>query len=90
MVTNTLDKADCKVVLAYKNNTTGLYYAYEYTGLLIDQNDNILKPEDKSATPVEFVEGDILITVSTTTESYEAVKANFERSGNMLIYEINK
>ena len=90
VVTNTLDKADCKVVLAYKNNTTGLYYAYEYTGLLIGQNDDILKPEDKSATPVEFVHGDILTTVTTTVETYDAVKANFERSGNMLIYEINK
>lgn len=90
VVTNTLDKADCKVVLAYKNNTTGLYYAYEYTGLLIDQNDNMLNPEDKSATPVEFVHGDILTTVTTTVETYDAVKANFERDGNMLIYEINQ
>ena len=76
------------LVFAYKNNTTGLYYAYQYNGLLIDQNDNILKPDTLSPDAAEFFPD--YFTVSSTLESYERIKGYYSREDTEIIFEINK
>lgn len=76
------------LVFAYKNNTTGLYYAYQYSGTLIDQNDNVLNPDTLSPGAVEFYPD--YFTISSTLESYERIKGYYSREDTEIIFEINK
>ncbi len=76
------------LVFAYENNTTGLYYAYQYNGLLIDQNDNILNPDDLSPGAAEFIID--YFDMSSTLESYERIKSYYSREDTEIIFEINK
>lgn len=76
------------LVFAYKNNTTGLYYAYQYGGLLIDQNDNVLNPDTLFPGAAEFII-DYFDMVSTL-ESYERIKGYYSREDTEIIFEINK
>lgn len=76
------------LVFAYKNNTTGLYYAYQYGGLLIDQNDNILNPDNLSPGAAEFIID--YFDISSTLESYERIKGYYSREDTEIIFEINK
>lgn len=76
------------LVFAYKNNATGLCYAYEYRDLLIDQNDNILNPDILSPGAVEFYPD--YFSISSTLESYERIKSYYSRGDTEIVFEINQ
>lgn len=76
------------LVFAYKNNATGLYYAYQYGGILIDQNDNVLNSDTLSPGAVEFYPD--YFTISSTLESYERIKSYYSREDTEIVFEINK
>lgn len=76
------------LVFVYKNNATGLCYAYEYRDLLIDQNDSILNPDILSPGAVEFYPD--FFSISSTLESYERIKSYYSREDTEFVFEINQ
>lgn len=75
-------------VMVYENNSTGNFYAYEYKNPLIDQNGDILKPDELSPNAVEFYPD--ILSWTSYLESYEEVVNDYKDDDEVLIFEINK